>query len=393
MPIRTRAQALVFILAVFCIPHPAQAIPDSSEIADQEVLSDTSPSTRDTFKPGERWPDAMGAGVDPPPPPAAPILEGIEWIGNSPLPSATGKFNMSNSTGYADLGIHCATDNPPAPSCAYSVSNSFFFPDQQTTAAGEIPELGVSQFDPTELLAELLQWKTFIQGLTAEATITSDIIGNSIDAKPVHPICDNAIPGPCITDLDGIDNDPLLGDNDGIAVIDINVGNDFKFDTSDWILQGSEGVLAIFRVLGNSNAFFGNSSILLGGGGIGGGSPTKPITSLGAILFKGSDQEGSSDEAFRVSSGILNGIAVWDLATVGDAGTVQINISNSQGCAQFTSSDVDVDDGRWNRCAGFVEGGGGAQFSVLEPSKLLLLGFGLLFLLNGVVRRYSRKQD
>jgi PEP-CTERM motif len=48
-----------------------------------------------------------------------------------------------------------------------------------------------------------------------------------------------------------------------------------------------------------------------------------------------------------------------------------------------TSSEANVDNGRWNRCSAGLT-------SVPEPSTLILLGSGLLFMTR-VVRRFSAK--
>jgi hypothetical protein len=374
-----RIQLLLFLAGVIWVPGVARAVPVSTEInqylivgmtsfgtataldiqqtelgADQQVLSTYDPNTRDVFKPGQRWPDPFGATVDPPPPPAASIFEGIDWSGNVAVTSQTGKFSMSNTDVYANLGIHCATTP-----CNASVSNSQFFPDQQTTAAGNLPAVGVTTFNPAPLLGELAAWKLFIQDplLLADATITSNIVNqNSLDGS-----------GPYITNLADLNND-------GVIVIDISIDggkSDFELNNSDWILQGSQDVLAIFRIRGGSNFNLSNSSILLGDGGIGGGLSTDPVSRLGAIFFKG-DEEGSSsgDTVFNFNNVVLNGIALWDLVTVGDTGTTRLTINDGQGCAQFISSAVDFDDVRWNRCSG-------GESQVPEPLSLILLAGGL----------------
>lgn len=203
--------------------------------------------------------------------------------------------------------------------------------------------------------------------LLADATITNNIVNqNSLDGS-----------GPFITNLVDLNND-------GLVVIDISINggkSDFELNNSDWILQGSKDILAIFRIRGGSNFNLSNSSILLGDGGIGGGLPTDPVSRLGAIFFKG-DEEGSNsgDTVFNFNNVVLNGIALWDLVTVGDTGTTRLTVNDGQGCAQFISSSVDFDDVRWNRCSG-------GQSQVPEPLSLLLLAGGL-----AVMRAYRMLQ-
>ena len=310
--------------------------------ADRKLLSDGSsapnsqaeggPNTRDVFfQNGDRW-----TSDSAPPSPAAPVFEGIDWSGNTAITADDGEFSFSNIDLYANLGVQCAS----VP-CDQSVSNSLWFPDQSLTGL-EMPDNGVSQFDPGALLTELTDAKSIIQSLTTEFTIDSNIENqNAKDSS-----------GPEIFDLVAADTN-----NDGVAVIDILIGNgnsDFELNNSDWILQGTEDVFGIFRIQGESNFNMSNSSILLGDDGIGGGSPSPfdPVTNLGAIFVKLEDQDGSSDQVFNGDNVVLNGVGLWDLVTVGDTGTTELAINNGQGCAQFISSSINFNDVRWNRCSG-----------------------------------------
>jgi hypothetical protein len=352
--------------------------------ADREFLSDGNsapntsgeggPNTQDVFfQNGDRWPSDSA-----PPAPAAGVFEGIDWSGNVALTSPTGVFNMSDVDVYADIGINCASATEAA--CDGNVQNSYYFPDQVAgpgsppgTALGANPNAGVNLFDPAALEAEMVAWEAYIVGLAADFTLTSNIENqNSKDGS-----------GPFVLNLNALDT---AGNSDGIAVIDIDVGNnDFLINNSDWILQGDDSVFAIFRLLGNSNFLMSNSSILLGDGGIGASFDTGDVTELGAIFYV-DDQLGSGDTVFNLNNVILNGIALWDFTAVTANGVdhqqkTKLTMNNGQGCAQFISSIVDFDDVRWNRCSfGTTENGPGPdpEVDIPEPGTLTLFGAGLI---------------
>ena len=347
--------------------------------ADRKFLSDGNsapnsqaeggPNTRDVFyQDGDRW-----TSDSAPPSPAAPVFEGIDWSGNTAITASDGEFSLSNIDLYADLGVQC--DSTP---CDQSVDNSLWFPDQSMSGQS-MPNNGVFDFDSTSLLNELSTAKSTIQGLAAEFTIASNIENqNSKDGS-----------GPFVLDLNTIND----ANSDGVIVIDIDRGDsDFELNNSDWIIQGTEDLFAIFRIRGESNFNISNSSILLGDNGIGGGSSSDPINSLGAIFFKG-DEEGSDsgDKVFSGNNVILNGIGLWDLVTVGDTGTTQLGINNGQGCAQFISSSIDFNDVRWNKCSLSVADApppGGEPTSIPEPSTIIGLGVLTTF---GIRTGFQRK--
>ena len=339
--------------------------------ADRKFLSDgsTAPSTageagpnlRDVFyQDGDRW-----TSDSAPPSPAAAVFEGIDWSGDTAITSSTGEFSLSNVDLFGQVGVQCGGPLP----CDASVSNSYWFPDPSVGPGQSMPQNGVSQFDSSPLLSELSNWKTFIQGLSAETTITQNIENeNAKDGS-----------GPEVFDLTAADTN-----SDGIAVIDIliNGGNsDFELNNSDWILQGTDNTLGIFRIRGESNFNINNSSILLGDGGIAGGSSSDPIEGIGAIFFKG-DEEGSdsSDKVFNGNNVVLNGVALWDLVTVGEGGDTELGINNGQGCAQFVSSSIDFNNVRWNHCGGLIP----------EPTSLALLAWAVLL---PVVRRQRQRRE
>ena len=351
--------------------------------ADRSFLSGADPNTYSVF--AERWhlagantnfdnqppteePDAFQLANDGhyTPPGAARVFQGIDWSGNVALTSSTGTFEMQDIQVFADLGVQTANFNP-----VQSVSNSDYFPDTKLTAndgatpgnenSGDLDNPSApgttdggnynndgleGNVDLSQLLTDLGVWRTFIQGLTdpgapAYCTITSDLVDQN--AK------DGA--GPYEQNYDACDTD-----GDGVAVIDINrSGSDFNVNNSDWILEGSGDVLFIFRIRGNANMLMSNAAILLGDGGIGGGSATTSVDKIGAIFVKAHpDEEGtsSSDQVFNGDNVILNGIALWDLVEVGtgQASDTELIINNGQGCAQFISTKVNFQNVRWNRC-------------------------------------------
>lgn len=321
-----------------------QFLSDGSSVPNSQ--SEASPNTKSVFyQGGDRWTSASA-----PPAPASNVFQGIDYSGNVAVTSATGDFSMSNVDVYANIGVDC-----DAASCADSVSNTTWFQPTETIPGGSaMPASGVNDIDSAALLDELNDWSNFIEGLSSEFTITSNIVNeNRNDGS-----------GPFITDLDANDTN-----NDGLVVIDIDRGdNDFELNNSDWILDGTSTTLAIFRILNGSNFNLSNSSILLGGG-IGDtiDDQIDLIDSIGAIFYVGSGESSTSgNSVFNFNNVVLNGIGIWDLANFGggidedvtrrnmglfDDGTTEIVVNNGQGCAQFISSKVNFNDVRWNRCA------------------------------------------
>ena len=258
-------------------------------------------------------------------------------------------LSMGNVDVYADIGVNCASSEN---TCDDNFSNTFYFSDQVVgpgnppgLAMGANPLAGLNPFDPTALEAEMGAWETYILGLDADATITSNIENRNVNQDGIF-----------VTDLNQIDLD---GTTDGIAVIDIDIDNgnsDFEVTNSDWILQGDADVFAIFRIQGGSNFNLSQSSILLGNGGIG-GSDNKDgvVTELGAIFYVDDPLE-SGNAVFNFNNVILNGIGFYDFTAITANGvdhgvTTYLVINDGQGCAQFISSQVVFNDVRFNRCA------------------------------------------
>ena len=218
-----------------------------------------------------------------------------------------------------------------------------------------------------------------MNGLTADANITSDIVDQNVSETAGASI---------VTNLDNVDAGVATsgvtniagsaGHGDGIAVIDIEVGanNKFSVNNSDWILNTLSDMFAIFRLTDNSNLLFDNSSIVLGGEG-------GTIQDWGAMFY--TDDLSGTNILFDLSNSILGGIALWDLTDFNSANgsatgdRTGISMSNAQGCGQFISHKVIMSNNRWTRCSA------DAVASVSEPGTLALFGIGIAGL--GILRR------
>lgn len=341
---------------------------------------------------------------------ARPLFEGIDWSGNVAITHSGGAIHTSNTDVNANLGIRCAGS---ANDCDDNISNTAFFDavSSPNTAQALAPGTGIAgDVVHTGLLAELDALKTAIAGATSELTITRDFdkFNFSDDASPGLPdstpvvlasqadmdalavhIDADTLPnrGPLIIDLDLLD-----ADNDGIVVIDVDRGDAaFSITNSDVILTTSEDTLAIFRAVnGLYNYDFENSSIMMG-------EPdwdlaTNPlglngevINDLGALFVI--DMFNGQNVVFDLDNVILGGIGLYDLIDLYGTGPriTEIDIDNAQGCAQFVSNHVDMQNNRWNRC---VTAGGGVGLRVPEPATFAIFGLGLVGL--GFMRRRQR---
>ena len=347
-----------------------------------------------------------------------PLFEGVDYSGNVAITGRNAQFSASNVDINADVGIECNRAGTNANPCKASVSNSVFFKDDgDTNIENDVKENltsgtnnGITTFDPTDLLDELEAQRDWIINLTA------DSIWNDTSTEGIYKYSDtNSSPwtnvnlkdqnNPVITDLDALDNN-----DDGYAVIDIDIGSDeFLVKNTNWVLKSTEGTIAIFRMKNGTHFHFDNASIILGGGinaGTGIDNSSDVIDDLGAIFFQ--DAYKDTNQVFDLSNVILGGIGLWDLTDFnpdrttllgqtkndgsGDkkasifnpaingsdsAGTV-INIQNAQGCAQFISNQILMgSSNRWNRCA-LASTETPPPQSVPEPSSLILFALALL---------------
>lgn len=348
---------------------------------------------------------------------ARPIFEGIDFTGNVALTGAYSYFNASHTNTYADSGIRCST---LAIACyggsGYVHDNSYFDitdPDEEKVLGvdGWLPSTeGINQLstgDRSALVVDLAATRDYIVELQQEVLFAQSSF-TTADGLPFTTgestgsgaNFANAFLNRNIEDSNGvvvIDLDAIDANDDGFAVIDIDAGdNAFNINNTALILKSTQGVKAIFRLVGDTNNYkFENSSILLGDGNA---NSTDVIDELGAIFFN--DALSGTKDVFDVSNVILGGIGLWDftdfntsgntngngmtrlydnasIAGVGSAfrsrpgSLTRLNLQDSHGCAQFVGHQIDMSNNRWTRCEQ-VAGG------IPEPSTLLIFGFGLV---------------
>ncbi|MEE2970243.1 MAG: PEP-CTERM sorting domain-containing protein [Pseudomonadota bacterium] len=200
--------------------------------------------------------------------------------------------------------------------------------------------------------------------------------------------------GPLIFDLDKLDKVENGGNEDGFVIIDVDVSKTaFKISESDVILKTTGGTVAIFRADGKLVQFdFDDSSIMKGEDdwdkidnplGLEG----DPITDLVAMFVV--DTYNETNEVFDLDNVILGGIALYGFIDLGGEGkqTTVIDIDNGQGCVQFVSNHVDLQNTRWNRCTASFETPGDDR-EMPEPGTLAMFAFGIFGL---AIARRRRK--
>lgn len=288
-------------------------------------------------------------------------FEGIDYSGNIALTSESGGISMSNTDVFADLGVFDPTLNgigvvaQNANDPVLNIQNSDYFSlgagennptgDLPTNTAGTNGVGFAKGVDLTPLTGELNAWKSFIEDANKEGTITKNIENQSYkDAKRPFVIQLREQGAPADSDYDLSFEDK---NGDGLVIIDVDRGgNDWEINNSDVIIDGPEGVKAIFRIRGESNMNISDSSIQIGDGGI-------ANDNFGAVFFKG-DEEGkeSSDAVFSGNNVVFTGLAFWEMNEgTNDKGKNEIDIQNGQGCAQFIGSTVlHTSNSRFNKC-------------------------------------------
>jgi len=330
------------------------------------------------------------------------LQEAPDYSGNVAITNSGGTVATENSDYFADLGIQC---NSAASTCITGLDGN----DSWRQSAGSSFEnleasQGVSQFsnnEPTKILQELADWRTFINSLDAEYEITNKDIkwDSNGDKKYVLDIdqIDNNTDGFTDNDVNGgycnpADNDCSVGNNDGFAIIDINVGgNDFEASNIDWILQTMGSTKAIFRMTNAKSIKFTNASVMMG-------CPISQqdnkdrclddqgeldyVTDLGAMFFT----DKATSDAFTLNGVILGGVGLWDLSDGGNG----INVSTSfQGCTQLVSNHLVKlsSQSALNRCS--LAAAPEPPAEVPEPSTLILFSSMLLILMRLRVKTNS----
>lgn len=317
--------------------------------ADRVVLSTASdsgscpadggyPNLVDVF--GSRW-NAIPSVDD-----AANLFEGVDFSGEVALTSDNGKSEFDNSALFATVGIQGVVTDP-----MQSESNSVFedtggiSADCSGATALTLGNGALGNQTFPQLMTDLGLWKAHLSGLPTEITIDSSGSGISDIDNYNNDEASNGSGG-WYTNYDSFDTNPA----DNVVVVDIDgEGSDFQPSDIDWVITGDGSKLIVFRLLDGANMVMSNTSILMGANYA--NSPL--LDEFGAIFL--SYQEGDSgDTVFNGDNVVLNGIAWWDLNMVGEGGgDVKTNITynNSQGCGQFISQKVNMQNARWSRCS------------------------------------------
>ena len=289
-----------------------------------------------------------------------PIAQGITGDGNVAITHEGGVFNFQDVGVYGDLGIRCA--NPTAAGCDDGTNDSFYndpnqFPNtfnigtqtgntvnpndaDQSTRIDDPTLAGITaNVDFSLLLDEVADAKTAIDALSATTVLDVSAAGGVI--KP-DTFDDVTASGPVVLSVVGTTTLVITANSTGLHVIDIETGgNDFKLENANLVIDGPAGAVFIFRLpddgsgTTNRNMLVSNANILVGDGGLG----------LESVLFDSNRPE--SGTHFSFSNTVLNGVAFWSLGMEGG----EINVSNGQGCTQFVSDKITLNDVRFARCA------------------------------------------
>ena len=304
------------------------------------VPTDGSPDIGDVTKPAGATSPTIGIGLN----------------GDTALTNTSGTFNFQDLDGasrlgattgrsgiYGDTGVQCSQS---ATGCTSGNSNNFFnstgvFPMPNSPLSTSNGILGGSSATLSGLRDELTAYSnplTGISGLPSDGTLLGGTFSGDLTIN-------------------------LL--NSGIHVLDVAATGDWNLGNFDIVVNGSADSFLIIRIPDGVNMLTSNSWIGIGTGGIG----------TNNILFY-TDQSNNNGH-FNFNNTVFNGVSFWDLSSAG----ADLSVSNGQGCAQFISDQIVMNNVRFNNCAF------SPTTNVPEPAMLLLLSSGLT--ITGV-RRYRR---
>jgi hypothetical protein len=345
------------------------------------------PSTDDFLDGGSSGGPSLDSAVPALPSNIEPVPQGITGDGNVAITHEDGVFNFQDVGLYGDLGVRCAAGS--AADCDDGTQNSFYndpnqFPNtfnvgtqtgntvnpgdaDQTTRIDDPNLAGVTaNVDFSILLGDLADANAEIAALASTSVLDVSAAGGTI--KP-DTFDDVSVTGPVVLSTVGATTLVITANSAGLHVIDIETGgSDFKLENANLVIDGPAGAVFIFRLpddgsgTTNQNMLVANANILVGDGGIG----------LNSVLFYSNRPE--SGTHFSFSNTVLNGVAFWTLANEGG----EINVSNGQGCTQFVSDKITLNDVRFARCAFVPEPRGTGLVAVgLAAVALASSGWGL----------------
>jgi len=325
-------------------------------------------------------------------------LEGKDYSGNAALIGKKAKVNSSDSDvnakdRTANSGILCASTS--GGDCAED--NTAFFEESAPNNAlkykiGNGATKGVDFSGANGLINDLAQQRDWILGLETDVTWTMSDISKF----------DKGSMGRVITSIDSL-NSQTDGENKDYVVIDLDLnasnGGYFQLNNVNWIIESLSGLTAIFRMADGTHYDFSNTSVMLSDGTenlekLGNGE-------LGAIFYQ--DAYKGTNEIFNLSNVILGGIGLWDFTDFNPKGhsgkllkdkdsvwnnkgeDTSITMDNAQGCGQFISNTINMQNARWSRCS-LAKAEVTPHTEVPEPSTLLLF---ILALFGFRLRRKS----
>jgi len=306
------------------------------------------------------------------------LLENPDYSGNVALTGKNSYFYSENSDYFASLGIRC-NENTSIGTCNNGDDKDNGWKESETATFEKMSaNVGYSNdLEPQALLDELDAWQNEIDSITIDYAVSA-ITGVSSTGVEYNESLQ--------TNLDDYDRD-----GDGFAVFSVN--DTFKVNYSDWIMYSNSNTIAVFKMENDNQFLINTSSIMMGCSHL--GDDTKDanancsdekVNDLGVIFY--TDQ--AEGAVIDVTNSILGGVGLWDFAQFsgknnGSEGKNQIKFSNSQGCIQVISEQVNMQNTRFNRCD--LANATTPPLEVPEPPVVALFITGLIML-----TAYRKKQ-